>query len=200
MTMRDTPPDLRQPDPRQRNRNRWMLVVLFGLFFGAMLVAGALRFSGWRPEGMKNKGELLQPYGDLRETAPRLASGGTYAWNPDTRTWRIAAVARDCDGARAPACTRLLADLDKVWRLMGRHADRVDLLWIGALPAEGPRPRRLHAVEPTPALQAELTRWDDPRGAVVYLIDPNGFVVLRYPPGFDPGGLRTDLARLLKLN
>ena len=82
---------------------------------------------------------------------------------------------------------------------MGRHADRVDLLWIGALPAEGPRPRRLHAVEPTPALQAELPRWDDPRGAVVYLIDPNGFVVLRYPPGFDPGDLRTDLARLLKL-
>jgi hypothetical protein len=34
----------------------------------------------------------------------------------------------------------------------------------------------------------------------VWLIDPNGFVVLRYAPGFDPGDLRTDLARLLKIN
>ena len=188
------------PDTRHRNRNRWMLVALFGLFFGAMFVAGALRFSGWRPEGMKNKGELLQPYGDLRQTEPRTADGGTYAWQPQARTWRIATVARDCDGANAVDCTRLLADLDKVWRLMGKDADRVDLLWLGALPAEGPRPRRLHVLQPAPALLAELAGSDDPRGAVVYLVDPNGFVVLRYPPGFDPGGLRTDLARLLKLN
>jgi hypothetical protein len=188
------------PDTRHRNRNRWMLGALFGLFFGAMFVAGALRFSGWRPEGMKNKGELLQPYGDLRGIAPRMADGGTYAWQPQARTWRIAAVARDCEGARAAACARLLADLDKVWRLMGKDADRVDLLWIGTLPAEGPRTRRLRVLQPAPALLRELAGSDEPRGPVVYLVDPNGFVVLRYPPGFDPGGLRTDLARLLKLN
>jgi len=55
-------------------------------------------------------------------------------------------------------------------------------------------------LDPAPALLAELAGSDDPRGPVAYLVDPNGFVVLRYPPGFDPGGLRTDLARLLKLN
>ena len=32
-----------------RRRNRNMLVGLFVLFFGGMLVAGLLRFSGWRP-------------------------------------------------------------------------------------------------------------------------------------------------------
>jgi hypothetical protein len=31
------------------------------------------------------------------------------------------------------------------------------------------------------------------------VVDPNGFVVLRYAPGFDLGDLRTDLSRLLKL-
>ena len=29
--------------------------------------------------------------------------------------------------------------------------------------------------------------------------DPYGFVILRYPPGFDPAGLRADVAKLLKL-
>ncbi|MHB1229168.1 MAG: SCO family protein [Halothiobacillus sp.] len=33
----------------------------------------------------------------------------------------------------------------------------------------------------------------------VYLIDPQGFLVMRYPPGFDPVGLLKDLKLLLKL-
>ena len=55
-----------------------------------------------------------------------------------------------------------------------------------------------------PAFRAGLPRVDgapgeETSGVPVYVIYPNGFVVLRYPPGFDPAGLRTDLARLLKL-
>jgi hypothetical protein len=37
------------------------------------------------------------------------------------------------------------------------------------------------------------------RGVPVYVIDPNGFVILRYAAGSDPGDLRSDLAKLLKL-
>ena len=65
-------------DTRTRNRNRGLLIAIFAMFFGSMLVAGLLRFSGWRPAGTQNNGELLQPPGDLREVTPRLADGGTY--------------------------------------------------------------------------------------------------------------------------
>src|SRR5690606_18391091 len=92
------------PTPAAR-RNRSALLIVLVLFFGGMLAAGALRFSGWRPHGMKNKGELLQPYGDLRAYAPTLADGRPYAWKDSPRTWRIAAMPRDCDGARRDACT-----------------------------------------------------------------------------------------------
>ena len=37
-----------------------------------------------------------------------------------------------------------------------------------------------------------------PDALPVYLIDGRGFLVMRYAPGFDPSGLRKDLARLLK--
>ena len=57
----------------------------------------------------------------------------------------------------------------------------------------------LKVLQASPALRAKLPGVDDPAGIPVYVIDPNGFVVLRYAPGFDPGGLRTDLSRLLKL-
>ncbi len=187
-------------DPTTRNRNRGMLIALFALFFGAMTLAGLLRFSGWRPAAMKNHGELLQPPVDLRAVVPTLADGSGYRWTPAERTWRIAVVARDCTGAGQRACERLLGQLDTVRQLSGKDAERVHLLWIGALPAGGPRPAGLHALQPSAALASGLPRSIDPAGNVVYLLDPNGFVVLRYAPGFDPAGLRTDLSRLLKIN
>ena len=187
-------------DTATRNRNRMALVAIAALFFGAMIVAGLLRFSGWRPAGSKAQGELLQPPADLRAIVPQRADGGAYAWDAAPRTWRILAMTHDCDGAQAAACTRLLTDIDKVWRLAGKDADRVHVLWVGALPAQGPRPSTLHAIAPSDALRDGLPRAEDPAGMPVYLLDPNGFVVLRYAPGFDPSGLRTDLSRLLKVN
>ena len=183
---------------RERNRNRALLILIVAVFFGSALVAGALRFSGWRPAGMKNHGELLQPPGDLRQVVPRLAGGGEYAWNPAERTWRIlVAPPADC----TDACVRLSHDLDKVWRLFGHNADHVHILWVGTPPEGALRNRVWQVLEPSPAFNAQLPRLDagGPQEAPVYVVDPNGFVILRYAPGFDPGHLRTDLSRLLKL-
>lgn len=184
------------PDPTRRNRNRLALLAIFALFFGGMLVAGLLRFSGWRPDGMKNHGELLDPPGDLRQVVPVQLDGSEYRWNPRDRMWRIVVVApRGC----AAPCARLSRDLELVRELFAQRADHVHLLWIGDFPAEGLRTPALRQLRDDAALRAALPRLDDPKGMPVYVIDPNGFVILRYAPGFDPGHLRTDLSRLLKL-
>lgn len=184
------------PTTTQRSRNRRLLIALFVLFFGSFVVAGLLRFSGWRPPQLKNKGELLQPYGDLRGVQPRLAEGGTYAWDPQARLWRIMVVPPPACGAD---CVRLSRELDTVWQLFGRNADQVHLLWVGAPPQGSVRNSATRVLRDDPALRAGLPRSRDPRGVPVYVVDPNGFVILRYAPGFDPGDLRTDLSRLLKL-
>ena len=194
---------MNDPTPSQlhaRKRNRNALLLIAVMIFGSFLVAGALRFSGWRPEGMKNKGELLQPYGDLRGYAPTLANGGAYGWKDEPRIWRIVAMPRDCATSRAAECKRLLADFDKVWRLMSKDADRVHVLWAGDLPPGVAVPREVRQLRADDGLRAGLARWDDASGDAAWLVDPNGFVVLRYAPGFDPGDLRSDLARLLKIN
>jgi len=183
------------PNP-QRNRNRAMLLAIFAVFLGTFVVAGALRFSGWRPSGMKNHGELLQPPGDLRKVVPQLADGGDYRWNPIERTWRIVvAPPADC----GEGCAKLAGQIDLVWQLFGHDADHVHVLWAGTPPANARLPATTRLVRPTPELKAGLPRADDPRGVPVYVVDPNGFVILRYAPGFDPGDLRSDMARLLKL-
>lgn len=179
-----------------RTRNRRMLVVIAVLFLGSFVAAGVLRFSGWRPAQLQNHGELLQPYGDLRQVQARLAGGEAYPWNPQARLWRIAIAPPAGCGAR---CVALSRELDTVWQLFGRNADHVHLLWIGEPPPGAVRNAATRVLRDDAALRAGLPRVDDSAGVPVYVIDPNGFVVLRFAPGFDPADLRTDVARLLKL-
>lgn len=181
---------------RQRNRNRGLLVLILVIFLGSALVAGLLRFSGWRPSGMKNHGELLQPPADLREASLLLADGTAYTWAPLERDWRLLVVAPA--GCGEP-CARLSSQLDTVWRLFGHRADHVHTLWMGPVPDGAVRNNSWRVLRDNPAVRAGLPRLDDPDGVPVYVIDPNGFVILRYAPGFDPAHLREDVARLLKL-
>jgi len=179
----------------QRNSGRRVLLALALLFLGTFFLAGVLRFSGWRPQGLKSKGELLQPPADLRDVSPRLAAGGTYAWAPASRTWRILVPApARCDSQ----CAQLAEGVDKVRASVGRDMDRVDVLWLGAHPSNLPK-GGVRVLVDDAVLRARLPRADDPRGTPVYILDPNGFVVLRYAPGVEPLDLRTDLTRLLKL-
>lgn len=189
------------PLPPQTRRNRTMLLVIAGIFFGSMLIAGVLRFSGWHPAANQAHGELLQPPGDLRSVVPQQADGQAYRWSPSARTWRIALVPPSECG---DACVKLGHQLDTVWQLMGQDADRVHVLWIGEPPAGMSRFASLRVLRATDSLRDGLPHvapkpGEDPRGIPVFLIDPNGFVIMRYPPGFDPAGLRADLAKLLKL-
>jgi hypothetical protein len=173
-----------------------MLVGLFALFFGTVFGAGVLRFAGWQPAAHKNHGVMLQPPVDARALVPQLEDGSPYAWNPGERTWRIVvAPPAGC----AASCLKMAQDLDKVWQLFGHNADKVEILWIGAYPEAAPRPASLRIVRADSPLRAMLPQRDDPAGLPVYVIDPHGFVILRYAPGFDLGGLRTDVSKLLKL-
>lgn len=185
---------------RQRNRNRLVLVLIAAFFFVPMLLAGVLRFTDQHPAVNRQHGELLSDKPDLRALEPRLADGTPYPWQPQARVWRVlVAPPAGCAGERAEACVKLSRELDTVWQLFGKDADQVDILWLGEPPAGAARPASLRVLADSPPLRAKLPRLNDPAGTPVYVIDPNGFVILRYAPGFEPGGLRADLAKLLKL-
>ena len=183
-------------------RNRRILLGIVGVFFGTLLLAGVMRFSGWHPAATQAHGELLQPPGDLRAVTPLQGDGHVYRWNPMQRTWRIAlAPPADC----ADACVTLAHQISTVWQLMGQDSDRVQILWIGQAPVGSAGFGALRVLQPSAPLLAGLPRarpapGEDPHGVPVFVIDPNGFVILRYAPGFDPVGLRADLAKLLKLS
>ena len=100
----------------------------------------------------------------------------------------------------AQICTDLIASLDKVWQLQGRKADRLDVLWFGDVPAGATPFRRFVPMRRDSTLVSHLpdaqpnARGEPP----LYLIDPSGFLAMRYAPGADVAGVREDIARLLK--
>ncbi len=178
-----------------RNRNRLMLIAIFAIFFGPILLAWVLNANHVIP-GAKTAGERLQPIVDLRTTEVRLADGSRYAWAPAQRMRRMLVIAPPACGA---PCARQAADLDKLRAIFGKDAEHLELLWMGPYPEGAPRPSSLRLLADDPALRAKLPRASDAKGAPVYVIDPYGFVILRYAPGFDVSLMRKDLAKLLKM-
>lgn len=193
MTTTDLP-----PDPRRRRRNRFMLLAIVALFVLPIVAARLLNMAGQRPDATRQHGDLLQPPIDLSTRVPQLADGGDYAWDPQARTWRLLVVPPPSGCTQA--CVRIADKIDTVWNLLGRHAEHVDVLWMGRVPDAAQLPSTLRVLRDDPGLRAQLPRRQDGHAGVpLYVIDPNGFVILRYPPDFAAGGLRADLARLLKL-
>lgn len=178
-----------------RLRSRLTLLLIAAIFFSSFGIAAFLRFTGWTPGHGRNFGELLQPPRDLSAVQLMRADGQTYPWVPEKDLWRIVVVpAANCTNT----CDRTLDALHRVWLNQGRKADRIDVLWFGALPAGGPRFRRLIQMQPNAALSAALPDIARANALPVYLIDPSGFLALRYRAGFDPTGLRKDLAKLVQ--
>lgn len=187
------------PNAPVAKRNRGMLILLFAIFFGSLALAGVLRFAGWKPAGLKAKGNLLTPAIDARALAPVSTDGKPYVWNPVERRWRLLVLApADTCNER---CEQVAVDVDKVWQIMGKDATRVDVLWSGAVPSKTPV-HQIHAIAADDRLRSVLpstNRVATAAGLPIYIIDPNGFVMMEYKPGVDIGDVRTDLSKVLKL-
>lgn len=178
-------------------RSRATLLAVAALFFTSFGIAAFLIFSGWRPTATRNAGELLATPIELGTLGLARADGSAYPeWEPDRRLWRVVVLPpADC----GEPCLVLSDSLYRVWVSEGRHADRVQVLWFGEVPQQAPAYRAFLPMQPSVALREKLPASHVDGSLAVYLIDPNGFLVMRYAPGFDPTGLRKDLARLLKV-
>lgn len=176
----------------QRRRGRLLLLVIAAIFVAPLALALVLYYRDWQPYKTKNYGELLHPVRDLREVAFTRADGTAFHWNHEDHVWRLLVVppagcGRECD---------VLEDaLRRIWVGLGNNANSVQVLWVGPAPAQ--RFRNLIVVAADAGLGAHLPDHARPGAIPVYLVDPTGYLFMRYKPGFDPGGMRRDLQRLL---
>lgn len=180
-----------------KSRSRSQLFLIAAIFVAPLVTAYWLFASGWRPAASRNHGYLYAPAQDFRSVAARDAAGRRIVWENTERRWHLLIIApRACDAR----CAGMLDTVRRVWVGLGRHAGDVDLHFVGT-PDAGARALLAGQTDidvvtlagsPLPPAAASGT------GLPVYLIDPHGYLVMRFDAGFDPGGLRRDLARLLR--
>jgi hypothetical protein len=163
-----------------------------GLIFlvcAAPIVLGtAAWYFRWGTPATANYGELLPPR--ALEAAPFKALRGKWVL--------VTLDPAACD----PRCEKKLFVVRQVRRAQGAGAERMERLWL--VTDEGrPRPALLVAIEGSqvePARGAAAGVFgEDPRGHI-YLVDPLGNLMMRYPADPDPSRMIKDLERLLKLS
>lgn len=182
-----------------------LLLLLIVACFALPLAAAWLLIGHWRPAGSAQHGELLDP---ARPTSLRLASlqGQSLDDAALRGRWVLAYVgsATGCD----PRCRTGLYDMRQVRLALGKEMDRVrTLLLLDAAPTAEFRawlaaehPATTVGVADNASRAALLEPFGRPGGVGewLYLLDPHGNLLMRYPVDVEPRGLLKDLQRLLK--
>jgi len=179
-----------------------MLAIL--LVCAAPVIASYFAYYVVRPEGRTNYGELLLPL----QGVDGLAAGG-----PDGRPFTLAQfrgkwVMLTVDsGACAKACEDKLYSMRQVRLTTGKDRDRVERLLLltdaAALPAEIAREHEgMHVAR----AQADAVARLFPAAAQasvsdhIFVVDPLGNLVMRFPKAADPNRMKKDIAKMLRVS
>lgn len=173
-------------------------LVLLVILFSSPFVGAYVAFYFWRPAGTINYGELMPtkivPLADLLDVSNGAADAIKSKW-----------VLLSVGSGRCEAiCLEQLYLMRQVRTAQGKHMDRVARVYVidDSAPAGDELMKHL---EGTALLRAEpetlkaLPTIDGLRSHV-YLIDPLGNLVLRYPANPEAKGMIKDLARLLTVS
>jgi hypothetical protein len=162
-------------------------LALIGAVCAAPLVLGTLAYwFGWGTGSPGNYGELLEP---------RPLSGNPIA----TLRGKWVLVTFDAAACNA-SCERKLYFVRQVRKAQGKEMDRVERLWILTDGAQ-PRAEALAATEGSRAAHADarfVAQFPGNPLDHIYLVDPLGNLMMRFPPEPQPKKVIKDLERLLK--
>lgn len=175
--------------------SRVKLLLLFGLFV-LPVAASYLAYYIWQPSGRKNYGELV------RQVEINLAGtdlgGRPWAVPRLKGKWVMVYVG---SGACAKPCEELLYFMRQTRTAQGKEMDRVERLWVlgdAVVPSaslQKAHPGLLY-LKPDTAPAALFAGSDS--GAHLYMIDPLGHLMMRWPPNPDPRRMIKDIKHLLK--
>lgn len=175
-----------------RTRARLILLLIAFLFAAPFVVALSLYYANWQPTHTRNYGELIHPVRDLRAVRFTRSDGRHFEWHHEDHIWRVlVAPPAEC----AAACDQLADKLRRIWIGLGHNANGVQVLWVGAAPH--PEFRSLMPVAADSSLAGQLPDRARADAIPVYVVDPSGYLFLRYAPEFNPADLRRDLAQLM---
>lgn len=176
---------------------RAKLLALMGIFL-VPIVASVLAYNFLRVEPTANYGELIVPPMKLPSNDFARPGGGAFRFAELAGRWIL--VASD-SGACAEACREKLVTMRQLRLALGRNAARVERVYV----VDDTRMPAAALADSFPDMHVALTPTGlaVARGPVndrahIYLVDPNGNVMMRWAWPVDNRRMFKDLERLLK--
>ena len=191
--------DSQQQQQQSKSRRTLLLVaaVCIAPFIGSFLL-----YYFWQPSGRVNYGELIEGAVLPAPALPRADAGDAVDLNKLRGKWLfVVADAGACDDY----CNKKLWQVRQVRMTQGKHLDRIERLWLltdDALVADKLRKdyEGMHFVR---AGDHAVLKALPVKGALVdhiWLVDPLGNIILRYPRDANPSKMKKDLERVLKVS
>ena len=189
-----------QPISAQRKSQRTLLLVAAVCI--APFVASFALYYFWQPSGRVNYGELVEgitvPPGNL------VLSGSSKPFDFTQLRGRWIFVTVD-SGACDDYCQKKLWKMRQVRLTQGKYPERIERAWlvsdtqsVAATVMKEYEGTWIASAQGNPMLA--LFPYRDALRDHIYLVDPLGNVVLRYPKDADPSLMKKDLTRLLRVS
>lgn len=189
----------------QRTRHGRLKMLLVALVCAAPVVASYFAYYVVRPEARRSYGELIEPQRPIPSITGTTLDGKTVSLPTLQGQWLLVSVA---GGACDSQCERHLYLQRQLREGLGKDKDRIDWVWL--VPDQAPvRDALKGALRDATVLRvdaAQLAQWLSPaRGQQLsdqlYVVDPMGHWMMRFPPGDDLASaakVRKDLERLMR--
>ena len=180
---------------------RWKLLLLL-LVSVAPVVASYFTYYVIRPEGRRNYGELIDPQRPLPAFAGIDAKGRSVPLVALKDQWLLISVA---DSACDKTCDEHLFVQRQLREGLGKEKERLDWVWLrtGDPVLSEPLMKATAAATVLHVDGTQLATWLQPAEGHqlsdhLYVVDPIGNWMMRFPANADPAKVKRDLDRLLR--
>lgn len=181
--------------PERSLASLWLLVALCA----APVAASYVAYYFLRPSGQVNYGELIEPR-PLPDAKLTLADGTLFHWRQMKGKWVLVIA----DSGRCDAyCHQKLTYLRQLRLTQGKEMDRIERVWL-ITDLVAPEAAVVAQYQGTWLIRAgdgDFLRSFPAQGSPadhIYVIDPLGNLMMRYPRDADPRKMVKDITRLLR--
>ena len=176
--------------------SRTKFLLLLG-FFAAPMVAAWFAYFGWHPDKHKNYGSLLKVT-PMQHSDGSLIDGSPYSFDALKGKWLMVRIG---PAACNDACQKQLYYMRQSRLVLGKDQDRVARVWVvddGAQPDAALLRAHPGLIVWRPAQGAFVNQFPGAETMHIYLVDPLGNLMMRFPEPLDPKGMIKDMKLLLK--
>jgi cytochrome oxidase Cu insertion factor (SCO1/SenC/PrrC family) len=187
---------------KQQSKGRWKLFAVIAIC-AAPLIASYLTYYVIKPQSRTNYGVLIDPRAyPIPALGATTLDGKPIALDAYKGKWMMIQV-NDAD-CREP-CKKRLHDMRQLRLAQGKDMDRIERIWLitDDKPLETMVIREYDGTHMLRVKPDVLKSWlPVEQGTTasdhIYLIDPLGNLMMRFPKDADPNKIKKDLSKLLK--